>query len=46
MAFGVAREKTQLTHEILDIMHDEGEAPVEFIEAASIGKRLLSAGLG
>ncbi len=37
MAFGIAREQAQLTDRILDVVHDEGEAPIELVEAARLG---------
>src|SRR3546814_16717457 len=46
MAFGVARDEAQLAHQILDVVEDEGEASVEFVEPALIGERALRAGLG
>ncbi len=46
MALGVARGQGQLAHQILDVVHDEGEAAVELVEALRIGQRLLRPRLG
>ena len=37
------RATSELAHQILDVVHDEGEAPVELVEAAGVGERLLAA---
>ena len=42
MALGVAGDQRQLADQILDVVHDEGEAPVELVEAARVGERLLA----
>ena len=46
VALGVARDQAQLAHQILDVVHDEGEAAVELVEALGVGERLLAARLG
>ena len=46
MALGVARDEAELAHQILDVVHDEGEAAVELVEALRVGERLLAARLG
>src|SRR3546814_718458 len=37
MAFGVSRDEAQLAHQILDVVVDEGDASVEFVEPARHG---------
>ena len=46
MALGIARDQAELAHQILDVVHDEGEAAVELVEALRVGERLLAARLG
>ena len=46
MALGVAGDQAELAHQILDVVHDEGEAAVELVEALGVGERLLAARLG
>ena len=46
VALGVARDQAELAHQILDVVHDEGEAAVELVEALGVGERLLAARLG
>src|SRR3546814_1897638 len=38
---GVAGDQAKLAHQILDVVHDEGEAAVELLETLRFGKRLL-----
>ena len=38
--------RRQLADQILDVVHDEGEAAVELVEALRVGERLLAARLG
>ena len=35
--------QAELAHQILDVVHDEGEAAVELVEALGVGQRLLAA---
>ena len=46
VALGVAGDEAELAHQILDVVHDEGEAAVELVEALRVGERLLAARLG
>ena len=46
VALGVAGDEAELAHQILDVVHDEGEAPVELVEALRVGERVLALGLG
>ena len=46
MALGIAGDEAELAHQILDVVHDEGEAAVELVEALGVGERLLAARLG
>ena len=46
VALGVARDQAELADQILDVVHDEGEAAVELVEALGVGERLLAARLG
>ena len=46
VALGVAGDQRELAHQILDVVHDEGEAPVELVETLGVGKRLLAARFG
>ena len=46
VALGVAGDEAQLADQILDVVHDEGEAAVELVEALRVGERLLAARLG
>ena len=43
---GVADDEAELADQILDVVHDEGEAAVEFVEPPGVGERLLAARLG
>ena len=46
VALGVAGDEAELADQILDVVHDEGEAAVELVEALGVGERLLAARLG
>ena len=46
VALGIARDQAELAHQILDVVHDEGEAAVELVEAVGVGERLLAARFG
>ena len=46
VALGVAGDEAELADQILDVVHDEGEAAVELVEAARVAERLLPARLG
>ncbi len=39
-------DQAELADQILDVVHDEGEAAVELVEALRVGERLLAARLG
>ena len=38
--------RRELADQILDVVHDEGEAAVELVEAPGVGERLLASRLG
>ena len=38
--------RRELAHQILDVVHDEGEAAVELVEALRVGERVLAPRLG
>ena len=42
MTLGIVRQQRQLADQILDVMHDEGEAAVELVETLRVGQRLLA----
>ena len=42
VALGIARDQAELADQILDVVHDEGEAAVELVEALGVGERLLA----
>ena len=46
VALGIAGEQRQLADQILDVVEDEGEAAVEFLEPLRVGKRFLAMRLG
>ena len=46
MPLGVAREQRQLADQILDVVQDEGEAAVEFLEPLGVRQRLLAMRFG
>ena len=43
---GIARDQRQLADEILDVVEDEGEAAVEFLEPLGVRQRLLAMRFG
>ena len=43
---GIARDQRQLADQVLDVVQDEGEAAVEFLEPLGVGQRLLAVRLG
>ena len=44
--FGIGGEQRKLAGEVLDVMHDESHAAVEFVKPAGIHQRLLAGLLG
>src|SRR5689334_23142642 len=42
MPFRIPRDQRQLTHQILDVMQNEGEATVEFLKPLRVGQRFLA----
>ena len=46
VTLGIARDECQLAHQILDVVHDEGEAAVELVEARGIAECVLALGFG
>ena len=46
VALGIARDQRQLADQVLDVVEDEGEAAVEFLEPLRVGERLLAMRFG
>ena len=46
VTLGIARDERQLADEILDVVQDEGEAAVEFLEALGVRQRFLAMRFG
>src|SRR3546814_8292656 len=46
VTLGIAREQRELARPILDVVHDEGEAAIEFVEPPRLGQRLLALRFG
>ena len=44
--FGIAREQSELARQVLDVMHDEGDAAMEFVEPANFGQGFLAGVFG
>src|SRR3546814_19502812 len=46
VTLGIAREQRELARQILDVVHDEGEAAIEFVEPPRLGQGLLALRFG
>ena len=46
MPLGISRHQPELAHEILDVVHDEGEAAIELVELACLQQRRLARRFG